>query len=253
MNSRPFLTNLARAALAALVLFLSHYNLTWAAIAVVLVPPLVEWFRRGRGARTALDLSPLVIIGVSIVLLIGLSRPPIGQPILPPLSQIGLAAIYGVSLAWFKKLKENQLSAAAAAMLMQGLSLTIVFLAAAFWHIPDAIVVAASWAASFVTASWYLQVNEERAGRLLAAAWALIVTEITWVLAVWQVNYIIGNGYVIIPQAVIIVLGVGYVMGSIHSAHTAKRLSRRRLIEYVAIAGVLLAIVVAGTHWKGSL
>ncbi|HSX41220.1 MAG TPA: hypothetical protein VLF21_01085 [Candidatus Saccharimonadales bacterium] len=253
MNPRAFLTGLARAALAATVLFLSHYNFVWVAIGLICLPAIFLWWRGGRGRETALALAPAIVLGVSVSLLIGLNRPPLGTPILPPLTQIGLAVIYALTLGWLDRLRRAETVHVLGAVVLQALSLTAVYLWAAFWHLPDVAVVSVAWLASYITALWYLKGTGERAAGLLAATWALIVSQITWILAIWQVNYIISDGYIIVPQAVIIVLGLGYVFGSVHHAHATRALSRRRLIEYVAIAGVLLAIVVAGTHWNGSL
>ena len=103
-----------------------------------------------------------------------------------------------------------------------------VFLAAAFWHWPEALVVALIWGAIAVTTLWYLRATGERAAMIMATAWALIAAELSWVLFAWQVNYVIQDGYVIIPQIAVVVAGMGYCFASIYQSHTQKRLSRRR-------------------------
>jgi hypothetical protein len=249
MNPTVFFSFLAQLALTGAILLLGHYGFGLLAALLALVPPSWQWYKGGRSRRALLAVVPTAIIGLGVVAGISLSRQPYGQPVFPVITQIALAVAYGAWLlvGQYRLLTINRVLLVSG--LLQAVITGAVFLAAAFWRWPDIVVLTLVWAGSFINALWFLTAHQERAAQVLAATWALIVTEVCWVLLTWQVNYIIPpeKGYIIVPQAAIISSGLGYCLASVYSAHAGRRLSRRRLIEYVAIAGVLLAIVIAGT------
>lgn len=234
------------------VLLLAHYGYGWVAAIIVVAEPVYRWFKKNRSWAGFIDISPELIFGLSIVSLISLTRPPIGQSVFPVASQAALAAVYALWLMYRPKIEASQQLALLLVGANQMLAVGSIFLASAYWGWPNLVVVVATWLISFFNAWWVLQQRGERAAQIIAASWALVAGEIAWILHAWQVNYIIGDGLLIIPQASIVTLGVGYCMLSIYTAHSAKRLSRRRLVEYVSIAGVILAIVIAGTRWNGT-
>jgi hypothetical protein len=252
MNLTTFFTGIAQLALAGIVLLLAHYGLGWLAVLIVLAPPAAAWVRGGRNRQAAHAIIPQLVLSLSVVGLISLNKPPVGQPVFPVQTQVTIAVLYGLWMVALARMQRIERYAILIAGLHQFLAITAIFLAAAFWHWPILLVVAATWGVSFILAWWYLSLHQERAAQLLAATWALIGGEVAWVLFSWQVNYIIRGGVIIIPQAALAITGLGYCLASIHIAHSNKKLSRRRLIEYVAIAGVLLAIVIAGTRWNGT-
>ena len=252
MSTRSFFIALLQLALAGTVLLLSHYNYTWLAALLVLVPLGYNWVKGGRTWHALLMASPVAIIGLSIVVLIGLNRPPIGRPVFPVATQLVFTLFYGFSLIKLRQLQIQERSSLALLGIQQVLAVMAIFLAAAFWHWPEAVVVAMVWVVVTLTTMRHLRVIGERAAAIVATAWGLVASQVAWVLSIWQVNYIIQDGLLIIPQASLVILGLGYCFASIYSTHRDKKLSRRRLIEYVAIAGVLLAIVIAGTRWNGT-
>ncbi len=253
MSLTTFFTRLALLGLAGSVLLLAHYGYGFIAAVLVMIPPLLLWNSEGRGASGMVAATPQAVMGLAVVLLISLSRPPVGSPVFPVISQVALAAAYGTWMIAYGKLRELPAVRLLMAGAIQFAGVAAAFLAAAYWHWPDLLVIAAVWAVSYAAAWCYLEERRERASRILAATWALVVGEISWVLQIWQVNYIIpkDRGFLIIPQIALITLGLGYCMASIYMTHSRKQLSRRRLIEYVAIAALLLTIVVAGTQWNG--
>jgi hypothetical protein len=251
MTPRTFFVTLLQFALAGGVLLLSHYNYTGIAIVLVLIPTAITWAYGGRSWDALLAGSPSAIIGLSVAVLVGLSRQPIGQPVFLPTAQLVLTLFYAAWLIWLRQLRRQGKASVWVVGVQQLAATTAIFLAAAFWHWPEALVVALMWGAMFVTTLWYLEAIGERAAAILAAVWALVASELAWVLFAWQVIYTRGT-YLIVPQATLVILGIGYCFASIHASHTQKRLSRRRLIEYVAITGVLLAIVITGTRWNGT-
>jgi hypothetical protein len=252
INPRTFIIGVLQFGLAGAVLLLSHYSYTILAAVLVLLPTAIAWYRAGRSWESLLLASPSAVIGLSVVVLVGLGRPPTGQSVFPVGSQIVLTLAYAVWLVWLRQLRLRAQSSLVVLAIQQLAASSAIFLAAAFWHWSSSLVVISLWAAIASTTLWYLRVIGEQAAAIVAATWALVVAEIAWVLFAWQVIYVIGGGYIIVPQATLVVLGVGYCFASIYQTHSLRRLSRRRLIEYVAVAGVLLAIVIAGTRWSGT-
>jgi hypothetical protein len=251
MTPRTFFVTLLQLGLAGVVLLLSHYNYTWIAVFLVLVPTAVTWFYGGRDRDAWLAGTPSAVVGLSVAVLIGLNHQPLGQPVFPVLAQLVLTILYAAWLIWLRQLRRRHQASIWALGLQQLAAISAIFLATAFWHWPQTLGMVLMWVVVFVTTLWYMRAVGERAAAILAAAWALVATELSWILSAWQVIYVQGS-YLIVPQATVVILGVGYCFASIHASHTQKRLSRRRLIEYVAIAGVLLAIVITGTRWNGT-
>jgi len=252
MNPRTFFIAVLQLGLAGAVLLLSHYNYTWIAAILVLGPTAVTWLGSGRNRQAFLLGSPSAVIGLSVVVLVGLNRPPVGQPVFAVGTQLGLTVLYAAWLIWLRQLRLQSRTSLLVLAVQQFFATAAIFLAAAFWRWSEAIVVIAMWGVIAGTTWWYLRVIGERAAAIMAVSWALVAAEISWVLYAWQITYVIGTNVIIVPQATLVILGVGYCLASIYQTHTEKRLSRRRLIEYVAIAGVLLAIVIAGTRWNGT-
>ncbi len=252
MNPRTFFVAVLQAGLAGVVLLLSHYNYTWLAAILVLMPTAATWLASGRNREAFLLASPSAVIGLSVVVLVGLSRPPVGQPVFSVATQIILTIGYAAWLIWLRQLRLKSRTSLLVLAVQQFFTTAAIFLAAAFWRWSEAIVIILMWGTIAGTTWWYLRVIGERAAPIIAVSWALVAAEISWVLYAWQITYVIGGNNIIIPQATLVLLGVGYCFASIYQTHTEKRLSRRRLIEYVAIAGVLLAIVIAGTRWNGT-
>jgi hypothetical protein len=87
----------------------------------------------------------------------------------------------------------------------------------------------------------------------MAATWALVCTEISWVLLRWLFTYTVTGGYILVPQPMLILTALAYCFGSIYVSQRKGSLSRARLTEYLLIGLILIAIVVTGTPWRGSL
>ncbi|TAK88839.1 hypothetical protein EPO04_01835 [Patescibacteria group bacterium] len=252
MTLTVFFFALVQLALAITVLLLSHYGFAWLAATLVLVVAAVRWYRRGRSHRALIGLTPEILAGLSVVVLIGLNQPPVGQAVFPVASQLTLAIFYATWSVILWRWQQPRLYPLIAGV-GQLLAVSAIFLATAFWHWPDAVMLVVLWLASYANARWLLESTQQKAANILAATWGLVAAQVGWVLYIWQVNYDIGGGYIIVPQAAIIIAGIGYCFVSIVTAHSLKRLSRSRLIEYVAIGAALLAIVIAGTRWNGTI
>jgi hypothetical protein len=133
----------------------------------------------------------------------------------------------------------------------QFVSLAAIFGAAAVQRLPGLIVIILAWVASWLVATRTLQMHGERAASALAATWALIVAECSWVFSLWLVTYILPGGYVIVPQPAVVLTALGYCLAGIYAAHRKSQLTRMRLIEYLIVGLLLMSIVIAGTKWNG--
>ena len=184
-----------------------------------------------------------LILGLSLVILVMLNR-------LWP-TEILLGAVY---LAW--RLSGDRPDNLKLRLWRLGtaffVALAAIFTATAIWRWPALVVVALAWLVSWLVARELLAPGE-RGAAALAAAWALIVAEIAYLFAIWLVSYILPGGSLIVPQAAIVLVALGYCFMSIYIAHINAKLSRSRLAEYVIIGLCLLIIVMAGTKWNGAI
>ena len=184
-----------------------------------------------------------LMLGLSLVILVALNR-------LWP-TQAVLGAVY---LAW--RLSSDRPDNLKLRLWRLGTALFIglaaIFTATAIWRWPVLLVVTLTWLVSWLVARELLA-PAERGAAALAAAWALIAAEIAYLFAIWLVSYILPVGSLIVPQAAIVLVALGYCFMSIYIAHINAKLSRSRLAEYVIIGLCLLIIVMAGTKWNGAI
>lgn len=128
-----------------------------------------------------------------------------------------------------------------------------VFLMAVVWRVPAPMVVLLMWGLAYITVLSVMQARRETSAKLLAAAWALIATELAWILQFWLFTYTVRGGYAMVPQGVLVITALGYCFGSVYMSARAGSLSRSRLLEYLAIGLVVIIMVVSGTSWKGAI
>lgn len=147
----------------------------------------------------------------------------------------------------------NNRTELAIAMGNQFLSFWSVFVAAAIWHWPKLLVLVVIWLVCYLPTRLLLEGRNDLAKAVVAAVWALVAAEVSWVSLSWFVSYVVVGGIIIVPQPAIVLTGLGYCYGSIYLAQREGRLSRRRLSEYVVIAAAILVIVTVGTNWRGTI
>ncbi len=248
MNNPKIIGSIGLILQAILMLFAAHYGYGLLAALIVIVPWVGLWWRGGREEQYLIDRLPELIVGLAAVVMITLTGTG-GVRVLPLDLQLVVAAAFAVWTAlsrWWDLPRTRPLVVAGVA---QAFGTTAVFLISTFWHWPDSTIIALSWVVGVVVAYSYLRAKQERAATILAATWGLISAQAAWVFTVWLINYQIAGGAFAVPQATIVMVGLGYCVAGIYESHTSKRLSQRRLIEFLVIAGILLAIVVAGTRW----
>ena len=230
--------------LAAFVWLASVHNLVIIALIVVAMVELPTYRRRPTKAEL-LAIVPEMAAGLSAALLIALYP--------RALTQITLAILYAGWRFWLVRVQNGTSSQVAAAFVNQLLLFESLFLMAAIWHPTRIIILVLIWITSFILIYQLLESRHDRSAGVLAAAWALVVTEAAWVFLAWLVSYVIAGGYIVVSQPTIVLGGLAYCAGSIYLAQRQGRLSRGRLSEYLVITLILIVIVVTGTAWRGSI
>jgi hypothetical protein len=170
-------------------------------------------------------------------------------------AQLAVAVAYGVwRLAWSPTVDKGRYGMAHL-LVAQAVLFEAVFLVAAMptWHAPEGLVLLAVWVSAYLPVYAVLMRRSERAAGVMAATWGVVAVEIAWVLGLWLFTYTSTGGYVLVPQPVLILTGLAYCFGSIYASQRQGSLSRGRLTEYLLIGLILIAIVIAGTPWKGSI
>lgn len=166
---------------------------------------------------------------------------------------VGIAVIGAVFLTFRLWWKNSAVSRPTLALGGQFILLWVGYLLAAVVKLPLGVTLAWSWVVGYVCAAHFLRAYDVRARAVIAASWALVSLECGWFFSVWLVNYILPYGVFVIPQPALVMTALGYSLGGIYKFHHAKNLTRARLIEYLVICLVALAIVISGTNWKGAV
>lgn len=227
--------------LAVAVWYFSRQNL-WL-LGAFAVAAVELWPGISQPRRTVVDrLTPLAV-GVAVAVIISL--------VPKALSQLALAAGYGLWRYLQSHIKADQPVALSNLLVVQAVLFEAIFLAAGVWHLSSLVVLILVWPAAYVPVVTLLGSRREPAAGLLAAAWALVAVEVSWVCLIWLVSYVVPNSYLIVPQPALILTTMAYSFGSIYTTQRHGHLTRTRLAEYLLIGLVILAIVVAGTPWRG--
>lgn len=225
-----------------LVWYLSRQNLWWVAVLAIIG---FELFPGPFDRAHLKDRLSEIIMGTSMALIITLLPKAISQAV--------AAALYVAWRIWQEQLGEAAGRSMVNLLLIQIAAFEGLFLAAAVWNWSAAVMVVLVWGAAYLPVWLTLQRRGERGAGVLAAAWALVAAQLTWVFMTWLVSYIAQSSYLIVPQPTLILSTLAYCFGSIYLAQRQGKLSRGRLAEYLFIGVILLAVVIAGTPWRGSL
>lgn len=214
-----------------------------ALLAVAAIEFYVWWRRHDSTLDLVANTYASWLTSVSAVILVAISPQLVMQYIL---IAIFIVLRLAVHIDFYKKYP------GALALTMQFTSLAAIFSAAQVWRWPAAMVMAFAWGSSWLVARAFLTSMQDKQIGLLAGVWALVVAELSWILSWWMIAYLSPGAYLIIPQAALLITGIAYVLGGIYRLHRTSQLSRNRLIEYLVVAGFLLAIILAGTRWNGT-
>ena len=230
--------------LAGFIWLASVHNLFILALFAVLIVESPS-YRRLPSKDEIIKVTPEILAGLNFVLLIAIYP--------RALSQISLAILYVGWRTWLGRIKAGSIKELVAVMVNQILVFETLFLMSTIWNIPNYIVLLLLWIQSFILVYALLTNRSDKSPAVLASAWALIVVEVSWVFLTWTVSYALAGGYLVVPQATIVLGGLTYCAGSIYIAQRQSRLSKSRLTEYLLITLVLIVIVIAGTTWKGTI
>ena len=214
------------------------------AIGALLLGFGVVWVQRRRQGIRAVVAEPQLVaaLGTALVCL------------LQPNRVSGLVILLlGAGWVGWQRTTQAQSHLPTVVFVNQFLGLWGIFLAAGVWQWPDLVVLVLTWLVSYSLAVGLLRSLKDKSATVLAASWALICTQAAWVFTVWLVNYLVGGGWLVVPQPAIVLTALGYCFGGIYLSHHRTQLSRARLTEYLLIGLSLIIIVIAGTKWNGSV
>lgn len=237
--------------LAAAVLVVARRADIWP-LAGVIVLAAELWFVRQSSDRAKSSLSsrvfdrmPAILVGLSVVVIVAVSPRLVTQAV--------AAGLYAAWQIWWSAQRQAGREPLASLLLVQVAVFEAVFLMAAVWRTPSWIILILVWLGAYLSVYAALVRRGERSAGVMAATWAVIAVEVAWVLLLWLFVYTIGGGYILVPQPALILTAMAYCFGSIYQSQRQGMLSRGRLAEYLVIGLILIAIVVIGTSWHGSL
>jgi hypothetical protein len=238
-------------AMTAAILFLSQRHGLWIASAAVVLILELGFARIGTTSGRK-DLMRLVMERIPIVL-IGLSSTMIIAAVPRFVTQVVVAAAYlAVRFLW--ELEADHIRRSLPGLLIvTAAQFEALFLMAAVWRTTEWVILALVWICAYLSVYAGLSNRAERVAGVMAAAWALICIEISWVLLRWLFTYTLTGGYLLVPQPMLILTALAYCFGSIYVSQRKGSLSRGRLTEYLLIGLILIAVVITGTPWRGSL
>lgn len=169
-----------------------------------------------------------------------------------PAIQIAIAVGYALWLIILKPLS-GPVWVALQAGICQLVGLSVVFLLGRSFSGAELAVIALAWLVAVVSADHLLSPHKDPSAALITAVWGLIVAELSWILWRWLILYSLLDARILIPQAALIVTVLGYGVGAMYIDHAAKRLRKRRLVEYILISFSLLAVIIIGTNWNARI
>ena len=234
-------------------MYLAQRQGLWALVAMSAVAGFELWNARPGGvksARRAEELwahMPALLMGLSVVLIVAVS-PRMATQVAAVLAYAGWRWWWGLGGA------ESQ-TKLANLLVLQAVMFEAVFFAAGVWRhsMPEWLVMLVVWAAAYLSVYAFLIRRGERTAAVMAATWALVAAEVSWVLLLWLFMYTLPGGYLIVPQAALVLTALAYVFGNIYASQRQGSLSRGRLTEYLLIGLILIAIVITGTPWRGTI
>jgi hypothetical protein len=237
---------------AAAVFELAQHKLWPGAVLVVLAGEL--WGLRP-GGPVAAGARGRYLVERTLPVLMGLSAALIVATMLRLASQVVVAVLYALWRLWWNPERDLNDKGLLNLLVVQAAVFEAIFLIAAMptWHLPSWLVLGVVWAACYGSVLAVLVRRGERAAGVMAATWSLVAVEISWVLLLWLFTYTTTGGYLLVPQPALILTGLGYCFGSIYASQRQGSLSRGRLTEYLLVGLILIAIVVTGTSWRGTL
>jgi hypothetical protein len=186
-------------------------------------------------------------------LIVGLGATLIIATVPRHVTQVAAVVLYAAWLLWRERIPAAVPVSLLQLLIFQGVLFEAIFLMAAIWQIPAWLTLILVWAGSYLSVYGVLRLRNDKSAGVMAATWAVIAVEVSWVLLQWLIIYTMRGGYVLVPQPALILTALAYIFGSILVSSRQGNLSRARLGEYLAIGLILVVIVVVGTSWRGNV
>jgi hypothetical protein len=136
------------------------------------------------------------------------------------------------------------------AMGLQALAAEVIGLSALFQfsnNIPEPILLIVVWIIALSAARHFLSNYEEPWARVIAHLWAIFVTQLAWVLNNWLLVY------VAVPQLVIIVTLLSYVLASLYHAYMNETLRAAFVRQQVLMTTIVLIVMIVLADWHGQV
>lgn len=162
-------------------------------------------------------------------------------------------AMTGVYLLWQLSIKplEGDVGHGLQSLFMLGIAANALFLYKGTLGI--AAMVLLGWIIGYISAYHYLTTSEDSQKYLLSGVWALLTAQLVWIFAHWLVLYAFFDGRLLLPQAVLVLIAMGYVLGGIYHDHSRRQLAKRRLFGYLGTMGFVLIGLAIGSEWVAQL
>ena len=158
--------------------------------------------------------------------------------------QLFWTALWAAWLIWLKP-RYDVLSVSAQAMIGQLLGLAILYLK--FGDASLLVLVASTWAITYLAARHFLTSFEEAYSALLSHVWAYFCAALAFILGHWLLFY--GS----IAQIIVIITTVGYSLAALYYLEATDRLNANLERQLLGIMSAILIIVLALSDWSGSI
>lgn len=183
-----------------------------------------------------------VLVGVSVVGLLYLSSADF-------VLQLIITLLYG---GWLIGIKPR--SSANGIMLQAGvaqfMALLVLFHFSTVWN--ELFVVAGGWVIGYVAARHVVSNYEEPNVELWSAVWGLLVAQISWLLFHWTVVYNLGMP-ILIPQAALIMLVLGFSAARLYSMQQSERLNAAAIRGTTLFTVALILVILLFSPWDATL
>lgn len=163
--------------------------------------------------------------------------------------QVVISALYGVWLLAIKP-RSSVRGVTLQAGIAQFAALTVLFHFSAVWSEP--FIVITSWIIGYFAARHVVSNFEEPNVELWSALWGLVTAQISWLLFHWTVAYNLGLP-VLVPQAALIMLVLGFAGARLYGLQQAERLNSMAIRGTALFASILVVIILLFSPWDATL
>lgn len=224
----------------------------WLLIPVALVPNYIL-FRRllvTRKIKTiaAKSFRPLLWYFVASFFFYSVHVINLIQPVVFLLCMIALSVVYGLFCYVETQAERNFILDNVLTVGLVLMSMSLGSLLMAFWHWPIVLVLAYVWAVQFLIALWWL-LDFTNNPQILAALWAFVAIEFSWLSSRWVVLYQIPHIPFIISLLACVVTALAYGWGGIYYHYKKQNLKPAIVFEYLAVTTIVFVALLVLNRW----